>query len=90
MLTLETSTVEPGAAEVKYYAKGVGEVSERDLVTQEQLDLVSVTSDPGNSKLVQAMASFNPSATATSTPSPTQTANDPSLHQVLAAHGQHA
>jgi len=64
--------------------------SERDLVTQEQLDLVSVTSDPGNSKLVQAMASFNPSAPGTSTPSSTQTANDPSLHQVLAAHGQHA
>ena len=42
LLTLETSPVEPGAAEVKYYAKGVGEVSEKDLVTQEELGLVSV------------------------------------------------
>jgi hypothetical protein len=86
LLTLETSTVEPGAAEVKYYAKGVGEVSERDLVTQEQLDLESV--DHNSSKLVQAMASFNASNPGTSTPSPAQTTNDSGQQQMLAAHGQ--
>ena len=58
LLTLETSPiVEPGAAEVKYYAKGVGEVSERDLVTQEELDLVRVRHH-GVAQLVQAMAGF--------------------------------
>jgi hypothetical protein len=88
LLTLETSTVEPGAAEVKYYAKGVGEVSERDLVTQDDLGLVSVTSDPNASQLVQAMASFGASDAGSSSPSSTQTANDQSMHQVLAAHGQ--
>ena len=79
----ETSTVEPGAAEVKYYAKGVGEVSERYLVTQEQLDLESV-----DHKLVQAMASFDASNPGTSTPSPTQTTNDSGMQQIVAAHGQ--
>ena len=58
LLTLETSPVEPGAAEVKYYAKGVGEVYERDLVTQEELGLVSVKSRHGVAQLVQAMAGF--------------------------------
>lgn len=88
LLTLETSAVEPGAAEVKYYAQGVGEVSERDLVTGEQLDLNSVTTDPSTAKLVQFMAGFAPSVSA-STQSPAMlAANDPSLQHVLAA--QHA
>jgi hypothetical protein len=87
LLTLETSAVEPGAAEVKYYARRVGEVSERDLVTQEQLDLISV-SDPRVAQLVQSMASLGASGPGTSTLSSTLAANDPSLPQVLAAqHG---
>ena len=87
LLTLETSTVEPGAAEVKYYAKGVGEVSERDLVTQEELGLVSVKSRHGVAQLVQAMAGFGMSDPGASTLSSTMAANDPSLHHLLAAHG---
>ncbi len=90
LLTLETSPiVEPGAAEVKYYAKGVGEVSERDLVTQEDLGLVSVKPPHGVAQLVQAMASFGPSDPGLNTLSSTA-ANDPSLHDVLARHPHHA
>jgi hypothetical protein len=50
------------------------------------LDLESV--DHNSSKLVQAMASFGASDPGTSTPSPTQTTNDPGMQQMLAAHGQ--
>jgi hypothetical protein len=90
LMTLETSAVEPGAAEVKYYAKGVGQVYGQDLVSQEQENLNTITTDPSTSQLVQAMASFNPSVSGASTPSPTQTTNDQSLQQMLAANGQAA
>jgi hypothetical protein len=90
LLTLETSTVEPGAAEVKYYAKGVGEVSERDLVTQEELQLFSVKSSHGVEQLVQAMAGFGASDPALNTLSTTLAASDPSLHDVLARHAHPA
>ena len=72
LVTLETSVLEPGAAETKYYAAGVGEVFGRDLVTGEQDRLVSVTTAAADSKtlssaltdggvisqFVQAMAAF--------------------------------
>ena len=90
LMTLETSAVEPGAAEVKYYAKGVGQVYGQDLVSQEQENLNTITTDPSTSQLVQAMASFNPSVSGASTPSSTQTTNDQSLQQMLAANGQAA
>jgi hypothetical protein len=84
LMTLETSAVEPGAAEVKYYAQGVGQVYGLDLVSQEQERLISVTTDKGVAQLVQAISSFGASAPGTGTLSSTATPNDPSLQQMLA------
>ena len=46
LVTLETSPLEPGAAENKYYSAGIGEVFGNDLVTGEQERLVSVSPGP--------------------------------------------
>jgi hypothetical protein len=46
LVTLETSPLEPGAAENKYYSAGIGEVFGNDLVTGEQERLVSVSTGP--------------------------------------------
>ena len=46
LVTLETTPLEPGAAENKYYAFGIGEVFAQDLVTGDQERLVSVTPPP--------------------------------------------
>jgi hypothetical protein len=99
LMTLETSAVEPGAAEVKYYAQGVGQVYGLDLVSQEQENLNSITTDPTNTSaspstsqvvqlLEQLLASFGASDPGASTLSSSLAANDQSLQQVLAA--QHA
>ena len=85
----ETSSVEPGAAEDKYYLAGVGEVFGKDLVSGEQDRLVSVTTDTGTSQLVQAMASFGGSGPSLNGNSLNSAANESSLQHMLAANGQH-
>jgi hypothetical protein len=82
----ETTVLEPGAAENKYYAAGVGEVFGVDLVTGEEDRLVSITTDPENTKLVQAIAGFGASAAPFATSLVNAAPNDSSLHQMLAAH----
>jgi len=52
LVTLETSVLEPGAAETKYYSAGVGEVFGRDLSTGETDQLVSVTTATTASRLM--------------------------------------
>jgi hypothetical protein len=80
----ETSSLEPGAAENKYYLAGVGEVFGVDLQTGEEDRLVSVTC-AGTAKLVQAMASFG-AGTAALTTNLANPAHDSSLHPMLATH----
>src|SRR5690348_3153602 len=84
----ETSVLEPGAAENKYYKAGVGEVFGVDLVTGEQDRLVSINRDTGTAKLVQAMAGFGAS-TAAPTTNLASAANEANSHQMLAAHAHH-
>lgn len=83
LVTHETTPLEPGAAENKYYAKGVGEVFAKDLVTGEEERLVSVTSHDDGEK-TSAMSSSGAHATF---------ANALGGHDLLgaleAAHGQH-
>src|SRR5262245_22627269 len=85
----ETSTLEPGAAENKYYRAGVGEVCGVDLQTGEQDRLVSVTTDTGTAKLVQAMAGFGASTAALTTNLVNATTNEASLHLGAQAHHHH-
>jgi hypothetical protein len=86
----ETSVLEPGAAEDKYYAYGVGEVFGQDLQTGEQDRLVSVTTAAGTTQLVQAMASFGGGGPSLNTSSLSAAANESSLQHMLAASGHHA
>ena len=86
LVTHETSVLEPGAAENKYYLAGVGEVFGVDLVTGEQDRLVSVTTNTGTAKLVQAMASFGANSPPLTNSLVNAAANDSSSHQMLAAH----
>jgi hypothetical protein len=85
----ETSVLEPGAAEDKYYLAGVGEVFGKDLVSGEEDRLVSVTTDAGTSQLVQSMASFGGGPSLNTRPLDTA-ANESSLHHILAANSHHA
>jgi hypothetical protein len=85
----ETSSVEPGAAEDKYYRAGVGEVFGKDLVSGEEDRLVSVTTDTGTSQLVQAMASFGGGGPSLNSSALSAAANDTALQHMLAANGQH-
>ncbi len=87
LVTDETTVLEPGADEHKYYAAGIGQVYGKDLVTGEEERLVSVTHH-GIEQLVQAISSFGASDPGASTLSSSLAANDQSLQQVLAA--QHA
>jgi hypothetical protein len=89
LVTHETSTLEPGAAENKYYRAGVGEVFGRDLVTGEEDRLVSVTTDTGTSKLVQAMAGFGGGGPSLNTSPLNAAANETGLQHTLAANAQH-
>ena len=56
LVTLETTPLEPGAAENKYYAVGIGEVFAQDLVTGDQERLVSVTPPPATQTSTAAPA----------------------------------
>jgi hypothetical protein len=85
----ETSVLEQGAAEDKYYLAGVGEVFGRDLVSGEEDRLVSVTTATGSSQLVQAMAGFGAGGPPLNTSALSAAVNDASLHQMLAANGRH-
>src|SRR5215475_12450906 len=88
--THETSPLEPGAGENKFYLAGVGEVFGKDQVTGEEDRLVSVTTNTGKSQLVQAMANFGSGGPSLNTSSMNAAANESSLQHMLAANSQHA
>jgi len=90
LVTHETSALEPGAAEDKYYSAGLGEVFGVDEVTGEQDRLVSVTTDTGKLLLVQAKASFGGGGPSLNTSSLNAAASDSSLQHMLAANSQHS
>jgi hypothetical protein len=54
LVTLETSVLEPGAAETKSYAAGVGQVYGVDLVTGEIDKLASVSTAAHSRALAQS------------------------------------
>ena len=90
LVTHETSALEPGAAENKYYLAGVGEVFGKDLVSGEQDRLVSVTTDAGTSQLTQAMAGFGGGGPSLNTSPLNAAANESGLQHMLAANGRHS
>lgn len=98
LVTLETSVLEPGAAENKYYAAGIGQVFGKDLVTGEQERLVSITPSPAVStsqsvasatsvsQMVQAMASFGANGSGVGSGVAMQPHDEAGLHHTLTAH----
>ena len=90
LVTHETSALEPGAAENKYYFAGIGEVFGKNLMSGEEDRLVSVTTDTGTSQLVQAMASFGGGGASLNTSPLSTAANESSLQHMLVANGHHA
>jgi len=95
LVTHETSLLEPGAAENKYYAAGIGEVFGVDLVSGEEDRLVSVTPAPGTaaatnvSQLVQSMAGFGASGGGLDSGLMPVAANESGLSHILAVHAHH-
>jgi hypothetical protein len=104
LVTLETSPLEPGAAENKYYSAGIGEVFGNDLVTGEQERLVSVSPGPvvaaspaqdssqtqptSAFHMAQAMASFGASSSGLGA-TVIMPQNDQQAEHLVSSHGHH-
>jgi hypothetical protein len=104
LVTLETSPLEPGAAENKYYSAGIGEVFGNDLVTGEQERLVSVSPGPvvaaspaqdssqtqptSAFHMAQAMASFGASSSGLGA-TVIMLQNDQQAEHLVSSHGHH-
>ena len=104
LVTLETSPLEPGAAENKYYSAGIGEVFGNDLVTGEQERLVSVSPGPvvaaspaqdssqtqptSTFHMAQAMASFGASSSGVGA-TVIMPQNDQQAAHLVSSHGHH-
>jgi len=104
LVTLETSPLEPGAAENKYYSAGIGEVFGNDLVTGEQERLVSVSPGPvvaaspaqdssqtqptSTFHMAQAMASFGASSSGLGA-TVIMPQNDQQAEHLVSSHGHH-
>jgi hypothetical protein len=104
LVTLETSPLEPGAAENKYYSAGIGEVFGNDLVTGEQERLLSVSLRPAvaaspardssqtqptsASHMVQAMASFGANSSGLGA-TVIMPQNDQQAEHLVSSHGHH-
>jgi len=104
LVTLETSPLEPGAAENKYYSGGIGEVFGNDLVTGEQERLLSVSPGPAVAAspaqdssqtqptsafhMAQAMASFGASSSGLGA-TVIMPQNDQQAEHLVSSHGHH-